>query len=259
MALKWAYSRRKVLDPIRGKYPSGVETFLDGEKIDNLVEWKIGIWNSGNRPIRSADFIEENAIEISFSESEILKAEASKTSRDVVGGSITFGPNQIKISDIQILDSGDYLLLTCYGRLSDQDAELSKTHRPKISAHVARIPRGAIYISSPFASGWIDRLFLVFGGFLYLGFGSGLIIGGLASILDSPGIDDLNSAIDGFAIPTVLAWIAVPAGIVVALVGTLVFLMIAVSFFGNPPKAVRQALHNDSVLALRFARFARFR
>lgn len=257
MALRWAYSRRKVLDPIGGKYPSGVETFLDGEKVDHLVEWKIAIWNSGNRPIRASDFIEENSITLSFEQSEILKAEAVEASRDIVGGNVSLNLNEITVADVQILDCQDYLVLRCYGRLDDPETELSREHRPKISAHIARIPRGVTYTRAINSGSWFQRLFLVIGALFYLFFGFGLVVGGLTSLTSSQELAQLNDAIDGMEIPYFLAWIAVPGGIFFALAGLAAFLLLFLSFFGNPPKSVRDTLVDSSMMSPLYLRLLR--
>lgn len=219
MALEWGYSRRKVIDSIAGKYPSGVDVYLDGSKVDNLVEFKIAIWNSGNRPIRESDFIDRNQIAIKFFGITLLKAEVSAASRDIVGGQIELISKELKILKMSILDSGDYIILTCYGQIDDPTELLSKSHRPKIVVDIARIPKGAKYNRNSSTTSWIDRIFFAITGSFYSLLGSGLVIGGLASILNIPTLHDINKLIDGLDIPYYLAWLAVPGGVVFALTG----------------------------------------
>lgn len=257
MALKWAYSRRKVIDSIAGKYPSGIDVYLDGSKVDNLVEFKIGIWNSGNRPIRKGDFIDKNLIKINFFDISMMKAEISDASRDVVGGGIHLNPQEVKILDVNILDSNDYILLTCYGRLNDPEEVLSRKHRPKILVDIARIPQGAQYSQSSSIRSWQDKLFLSVSGIFYSFFGIGIVIGGLSSILDFPKLHEINRLIDGFDIPYIVAWLAVPGGALLALTGAIAFILITASLFGAPPKGLRDALSEESVIVRRFLRLGK--
>lgn len=172
--LSWLARQRKVLDPISGNFPDGVEIIFDGRKVDRLSEWKIGVWNSGNRTIDYRDFLNENGLSFNFSGCEVLKVSPPVQTREILKATVRQTINSIHLNAV-VFDVGDAVAFSVYTSSpmegDPQDVKLT------VSGEISGIPKGALESQPPprnkrttikiFASAGLT--YLIFSAFMFWG------------------------------------------------------------------------------------------
>lgn len=112
--LKYLIKERKVLDPVRGRFPHEVEVRFSGEPVYRLSEWKIFLWNSGNQTINRNDVV-QGLLRLQFEGMSLLGTPSATSSRESVApdAQIINNSNIMEIS-FDYLDRYDCVGITIY-------------------------------------------------------------------------------------------------------------------------------------------------
>lgn len=156
--VSWIYTRRRVLDPVRSRYPDGLDISFEGRKIENLVEWKIAVWNDGNIGIKADDFLGLPQVRINFSSDKVLRFTEPVRSRDVIGGEIEPSESQIIIQDLIVLDRSDWLVFDVYTSSEVNDKDIS-SNLIEISADIMHLPKGIMQSKNSYFGSWKKKIF----------------------------------------------------------------------------------------------------
>lgn len=256
--ISWEFRRRKVLDPIGLRYPSDVKISLDGEIIDNLIEWRIAIWNSGNRPIINSSFIDKNDIYIEIPDGRVLKIEPPKLSRDILKCSIEKTDGGLKFSDINIIDKDDFMLLTFYSTMDNVDQNFNRQNWPKISCDIVGMPLGPKLASRRIASGrkgWISLIGVV--AYLW-GMASMIGIPAVLKIWFPEKLQPYTNLLGGYTeVPALMSYLLIFFGTTMFLLGVVIFSMAIYSAMQRVPRAVAEAMYPDRSFIVLFRQYLR--
>ena len=141
-SVRWYYRERKVLDPVGGEFPSGVQIFFGGAEVPQLSEWSVGFWNSGNQSITASDIAV--AVELQFSNCRILQiSEISVSRAGVVASADEVGVSVYNLN-FNFLDAGDGLAMTVYTEGEPHEGE---EFGLSISGTIIGAPKGPKLVS----------------------------------------------------------------------------------------------------------------
>lgn len=259
--VSWIYTRRRVLDPVRSKYPEGLDILFEGRKIENLVEWKFAIWNDGNVGIKAEDFLEEPQVAIQFPTEKVLRVADPVRSRDVIAGQIISSGSCVQISAMRVLDKSDWLVFDVYTSSEDNETEL-RDNQPEISANIMHLPSGIVKSKNSFFGSWKKKIFPATAaiGYAVMSYSSAKkILIEFSGIRDGDVYKDISSLIpDQYAIILSYGSLALFSlfSILFAIFALFMIWVIISSYIGAPPSAVQKMIkHNNwPVVSMRLRR-----
>jgi hypothetical protein len=245
--IAWTITRRRVLDPIGGNFPSNVKVFFDDHEVKGVTEWRFGLWNSGNRAITSAEITSDGAVGVKFAHETVLKTTEPAASREGILKSVTVkGPTDVKIQP-DLLDVGDAVAFTIY---TTGDYEQQKRLRESVSieGHVLNMPRGFSFVT--YAARTRYDAFMLFLALLFYAF-AGFWAGKLGwNGLRNPTSDETYTYLSIILPETIATYLTIALGAAIVLVGILFFVgVIAVvivfvsEFFNRPPEFIHKNLN----------------
>lgn len=116
--LAYQYVGQRIIGRSIDILPDKLQINYEGQPVHNLSLTRIAMWNKGPAAVRGSDIPEGDPISISFEEnSKILRAEVSKTTRDINQFTAVMGtsPEFSKVLvNFEFLDSGDGALLSIW-------------------------------------------------------------------------------------------------------------------------------------------------
>ena len=244
--VQWGFARKKVLDPIGGGLPEGITINLDGHEIDNLVEVRVGIWNSGNTPVRSSDFVGEHVFTLTIPDGVIVKVQKPIVSREAVRFDAVPDADTLRIETQNVMDVGDFFLTTVYMRLQDASIEFSPKNEPKLGAAIIGMPRGPSLGFRPFILSWRDSMFsfIIFGSYLLLGFIFAL--SGAYGVGYRGWVEKVISNMGSYTeVPTAISWFFLFFGLMWMIFAVLFVIIVSISMFSQPPRRVSSELYES--------------
>lgn len=244
--VQWGFARKKVLDPIGGGLPEGITINLDGHEIDNLVEVRVGIWNSGNTPVRSSDFVGERVFSLTIPDGVIVKVQKPIVSRDAVHFDAVPDADTLRIETQNVMDVGDFFLTTLYVRLQDASIEFSRKNEPKLSAAIIGMPRGPSLGFRPFILSWRDSMFsfIIFVSYIFLGFVFAL--SGAYGIGYRGWVEKVSSNLGSYTeVPTAISWLLLFFGLMWMIFAVIFVIIVFISLISQPPRRVSSELYES--------------
>ncbi|WP_309602863.1 hypothetical protein [Sphingomonas sp.] len=254
--IAWTLRRRKVLDPVGGKFPTNVKMFFDNHEVLGLSEWKFGLWNSGNRAITKEEITTAGKLTVNFKNDNLLKTTEPSQSREGMITSIDIVSQSVIEIIPELLDVGDAIAFTIY---TTHDNAISTKIRDEVSVegHVLNMPRGLRFVGySRFDR--TNSVILLLGLVFYGVSGAFLLGGGLRGWGNPTGDDAYRYLVTIFL--SDIAWLltmALAAALIVLgalmIFGGLALVVVFITdWFNQPPKFIQRNLSpTDDVKGLR--------
>lgn len=249
-SLFYTAKRRKILDPVDGKFPQGIQIKFDGKEVDGLCEWTVGVWNGGNVAISRADFLQDRAIVLKFENETVLKAGEPAMSRGILNSKFEQISDSEVVVDTEFMDRNDWCIATIYTQIGKSESK-KLSDELKISCDILNLPDGIKRIRAPFYSNSKELVFFSIATFLY---------GAFAYFLFKKAIVGINYFYDEsffkFLLPVIgadaseiftygLAILLIVFSMVLAICCILLFSVLIWSTFSRPPKLIRDIMFDD--------------
>lgn len=138
--IKYTSERVDFIDTGHSSVPDKIKVTYDGKGVENLVQWKVGIWNGGNQPIEMRDLIEEDPLRIAIDGHRIIDHYAVDPNRPVVNPSFSIIESGEAICSFRILDRGDSFNVVVF---SERLADDTDKHGLSLVGAISGIPDGA--------------------------------------------------------------------------------------------------------------------
>lgn len=137
-SIHYTVDRLEFMDTNNSSVPNKVKISYNGVEVQNLVQWKIGVWNAGNQPIERRDLIEEDPLRVSIKGHKIIDHYAVEPNREVVSPSFEIRDDGNANFNFRILDRGDSFNVVIFSeRVSEEEGLVL------VAGSISGIPDGA--------------------------------------------------------------------------------------------------------------------
>jgi hypothetical protein len=253
IGVSWDFERRKILDPIGGGFPAGITINLDGHEIDNLIEMRLGIWNSGNQPIKSENFIGPSVFTFSVPNCRILKVQNLIKSREIVELDTEYSGDTLTVKLSNVMDSGDYFLTTIYAKMLENEIIFSKNNRPKLSIEIAGMPGGATQAIKPVIVGWKDAAVLGSVFLFYMFTGITFLVSGLYGLGYKKEFQKIVDVLGDFTeLNAFMYWIFLWQGAISLVFCALLLILLVIGLIYRAPENIRREFYSSKGLVQQF-------